>query len=89
MENSLNCPISQILEYVNFHEQPTFKEISSYIWEKKFLRKLETVETVLDNSYLVSLDLKPPYTSIPNSEAMQPVKTFKNCSRQIVAIRVI
>ena len=30
-----NCPMSRILEYVNFHQQPTFKKIPSYIQGKR------------------------------------------------------
>ena len=40
-----------------------------------FLRKINTIETIPDNSYLVFLDVRSLYTSIPNSEGIKSVKT--------------
>ena len=40
-----------------------------------FLRKINTIETIPDNSYLVFLDVRSLYTSIPNSEGIKAVKT--------------
>ena len=40
-----------------------------------FLRKINIIETIPDNSYLVFLDVRSLYTSIPNSEGIKAVKT--------------
>ena len=47
-------------------------------------------ETVRDNSYLVLLNVKSLYTSIPNSEGVKAVKTsLDNFPRRTIATRVI
>ena len=50
-------------------------EILSYIKDTSdFLRKINAVEFVPDNSYLLSLDVKSLYTSNPNVEGIKAVK---------------
>ena len=39
-----------------------------------FLRKLDAINFVSDNAYLVSLDVKFLYTSIPKAEGIKAVK---------------
>ena len=39
---------------------------------------MNTVEFVPDNFYVVSLDVKSLYTSIPNVEGIKSVKNFLN-----------
>ena len=63
-------------EYVYYHLQPIVKQIPSYVKDTSdFMSKLKAVETVPDNSYLVSRDVKSLYTNIPNSEGIKAVKT--------------
>ena len=51
---------------------PQLREIPSYVKDTSdFLPKLNTVEFVPDNSYLVSLKVKSLYTSIPNAESIK------------------
>ena len=53
------------------------------------MSKLKAVETVPDNSYLVSLDVKALYTNIPNSEGIKAVKTpLDNFPRKTIATKV-
>ena len=55
-----------------------------------FLRKINIIETIPDNSYLVFLDLRSLYTSIPNSEGIKAVKTsVENFLGRKVATKVI
>ena len=51
-----------------------------------FLRKLDAIKSVPDNAYLVSLDIKSLYTSIPNAERIKAVKESfdKNTSKNVV-----
>ena len=73
--NSVNCHTSKISEYVDYHLQPIVREIPSYVKDTNdFLQKLNAVESVPDNSYLVPLDVKPLYTSNPNAEGIKAVK---------------
>ena len=65
----LNCHMYKISEYVDFHLQPIVKQISSYAkGTTDFLRKLDTIKSVPDSPYLVSLDGKVLYTGLPNAE---------------------
>ena len=53
------------------------------------MSKLKAVETVPDNSYLVSLDVKALYTNITNSEGIKAVKTpLDNFPRKTIATKV-
>ena len=55
-----------------------------------FSRKINKIEEIPDNSYLVSMDLRSLYTSILNSEVIKVVKTsLDNFPRRIVATKVI
>ena len=84
--SSVNCHTSKISEYVNCHLQAIVREIPSYVKEASdFLRKLNAVEYVPDNSYLASLD-----TSIPNAEGIKAVrKSLDNHPNQTVTTMVI
>ena len=74
--SSINCHTLKISEYVDYHLQPIVKEISSYVQDTTdFLRKINQINFVPDNSYLFSLDVKSLYTNIPNAEGIKSVKT--------------
>ena len=73
--SSVNCHTSKISEYVDYHLQPIVRKIPSCVKVKSdFLRKINAVEFVPDNSYLVSLDVQSLYKSIPNAEGIKAVK---------------
>ena len=55
-----------------------------------FLRKLDAINFVSDNAYLVSLDVKFLYTSIPKAEGIKAVKeSFDKHTSKNVAAKVI
>ena len=55
-----------------------------------FISKLKAVETVPDNSYLISLDVKSLYTNIPNSIGIKAVKTSPDSfPRKTIPTKVI
>ena len=55
-----------------------------------FLRKINKIEKIPENSYLVSLYVRSLYTSIPNSGSIKVVKTsLENFPRRTVATKVI
>ena len=89
--SSLNCHTSKISEYVDYHLQPIDKQIPSCAkYPSDFISKPKTVETVPDNSYLASLDVKSLYTNISYSEGMKAMKTsLDNFSRKTIATKVI
>ena len=53
------------------------------------MRKINAVEFVTDNSYLVSIDVKSLCTSIPNVEGIKAVKkSLDNHPKRTVATKV-
>ena len=74
--SSLNCHTLNISESVDFHLQPKVKkQIPSYMKNTNdFLRKRNAIKSVPDNAYLVSVDVRSLYTSIPNAEGTKTVK---------------
>ena len=81
----------QTSEYADYHLQPIAKEIPFCIEDKfDFLRKLQAIESVPNNSYLVSLDIKSLDTGIPNAEVIKAVKAFLgNFPKKAVATKFI
>ena len=73
----VNCHNSKITEYVDYHLQPIVREIPLILKTSDFLRKLKPVTGVPENSYLVTLDAKSLYTSIPNSKGVK-LKKFNS-----------
>ena len=75
MISSVNCHSSKILEHVDYHLQLTVREIPYYIKDaSKFLRKLKPITEIPENSYLVTLDVKSLYTSIPSYGGKKAIK---------------
>ena len=73
--SSVNCHIANISKYVDYHLQPIVKEIPSYVKDTQdFLKKLEKVKDIPQESLLVTLDAKSLYTNIPNNEGIKAVK---------------
>ena len=90
-KSPVNCHSSKISKYVDFHLPPIVSEIPSYVKDTSdFLQKLNAIESVPDNYYLVSLDLKSLYKSITNVEGIKTVKkSLDNHPKRAVAIKVI
>ena len=55
-----------------------------------FLRKINQIDFVPDNSYLLSLDVKSLYTNIPNAEGIKSVKTpLEKYTKRTASTKVI
>ena len=89
--SSINCHTSKISEYVDYHFQPIVKEIPSYVQDTNdVLRKINQIDFVPDNSYLVSLDVKLLCINISNAEGIKFVKTsLEKCSKRNTSTKVI
>ena len=83
--------LPQTSEYADYHLQPIAKEIPFCIEDKTdFLRKLQAIESVPNNSYFVSLDIKSLHTGSPNAEVIKAVKAFLgNFPKKTVATKFI
>ena len=78
------------MEYVDYHLQLTARKIPSYIKDtSEFLRKVKPITEVPENSYLVTLDAKSLYTSIPNSKGIKAVKiSHENFKKKTIDVKV-
>ena len=73
--SSINCHTANISKYVDYHLQPTVKQIPSFVKDSNdFINKINAVKSVPKNSYLVTMDARSLYTNIPNAEGISAVK---------------
>ena len=64
---------------MDFYLELIVKQILLYVKDSNdFLHELAPIKSVPDNAYLVSLDVKTLYTSIPNTEERKSVKQSFN-----------
>ena len=89
--SSSNSHTSKISEYVDYHLQPILKDIPSYVQDTtNFVRKINQIDSVPNNSYLVSLEVKWLYTNIPSAEGIKSVKTsLEKYSKRTASTKVI
>ena len=56
--SSINCHTSRISEFVDYYLQPEVKKLKSYVKDTtEFIMKIEVIDHLSDDSYLVSLDI--------------------------------
>ena len=87
----MNFHTTNISKYVNYHLQPIVKEIPSYVKDTQdFLKKLEKVNDIPQESLLVTLDVKSLYTNISNNEGIRAVKeSYEKYKEKTVSTKVI
>ena len=88
--SSVNCHTSRISEFVHYYLQPEVNKFKSYVKDTTdFIKKIETIDRVSDDSYLVSLDVRSLYTNIPHKEGIEAVKQKLKKSKSSISINVI
>ena len=88
--SSVNCHTSRISEFVDYYLQPEVKKLKSYVKDTTdFMKKIEAIDHVSDDSYLVSLDVRSLYTNIPHKEGIEAVKQKLKKSKPSISIKVI
>ena len=88
--SSVNCHTSRISEFVDYYLQPEVKKFKSYVKDTtNFIKKIEAIDHVSDDSYLVSLDVCSLYTNIPHKEGIEAVKQKLKKSKPSISIKVI
>ena len=89
--SSINCYTANISKYVDYHLQPIVKQIPSYVKDTNgFINKINAVESVPKNSYLVTMDVRSLYIDILNAEGISAVKrAFDNYSYKTTSTKVI
>ena len=74
--NSVDCHTTKISKYIDNQLQPHVKELKSYVSDSTdFIRKINGMEKIPDNSILVTMDVQSLYASIPNKEGIEAVET--------------
>ena len=88
--SSVNCHTSRISEFVDYYLQPEVKKLKSYVKDTPdFIKKIEAIDHVSNDSYLVSLDVRSLYTNIPHKEGTEPVKQKLKKSKPSISIKII
>ena len=81
--------IIALVEFQNFL-QPEVKKLKSYVKDTlDFIKKIEFVDHLSDDSYLVSLDVRSLYINIPHKEGIEAVKQKLKKSKRSISIKVI
>ena len=87
--SSIDCYTKKISKYINNQLQPHVKELKSYVKHSTdFIRKINGMEKIPDNSILVTMDVRSLYTNIPNKEGIEAVETTlksKNIGTRIIS----
>ena len=89
--SSIYFHTANISKYVDHHLQPIVKQIPSYVKDTSdFINKINAVNSVPKNSYLVTMDVRSLYTNTPNVEGISAVKrAFNNYSKKTTTTKVI
>ena len=90
LNNKLECQTSEISRFVDHHLQPVVKQIPSYVKDTKhFINKVNNVFVPV-NSILVTMDVRPLYTSIPNNEGIATTKKrYDNYIHKTIPTKII
>ena len=94
--SSVNCQTTRISKFVGYYLQPEVNKLKSYVKEfitdfctTDFINKIEAIDHLSDDSYLVSLDVCSLYTNIPHKEGIEAVKQKLKKSKPSISIVVI
>ena len=69
--SSSGAPTENISAFVDYHLHPLVTKLPSYIQDTSdFLRKLQDLPALPDNTLLVTLDVSSLYTNIPHTEGI-------------------
>ena len=89
--SSVNCHTAHISKYVDYYLQPIVKEIPLYVKDtQEFLKKLEKVKNIPQESLLVTLNIKSLYANIPDNEGIKAVKEpYEKYKEKTLSTKVI
>ena len=72
-------PYQQDFEFVDYYLKPHPEALQSYIKDTAdFINKINGVENIKEETFLVTLDVKPLYTNISNNEGIEAAKEALN-----------
>ena len=74
--SSIDCHTTKISKYIDNQLQPHVKELKSFVKDSTdFIRKINSMEKIPDNSILVTMDVRSLYTNISNREGIEAAET--------------
>ena len=69
----------KISSFVDYFLKPHVLSLPSYVRDSSdFIQVLQTIETVADESLLVTLDVESLYTNIPHQGGLEAIEYFLN-----------
>jgi hypothetical protein len=75
--SSIGCHTEKISQFVDHHLQSLNQNLPSHVKDTTdFLRKLNEIPEIPDDSILVTMDVRSLYTNVPNDEGIEAVKSF-------------
>ena len=90
MISYVNCHTNRISEFVDYYLQPEVKKLKSYVKETTdFIKKIEAIDHLSDDSYLVSFHVRSLSTNIPHNEGIEAVKQKLTKSKPVISIKVV
>ena len=88
--SSVNCNTSRISEFVDYYLETEVKKLKSYVkYVTDFIKKIEAIDYVNDDSYLVSLHARSLYTNIRHQEGIEAFQQKLTKSKPGVSAKVI
>ena len=76
VKSSVNCHTTSISQYVDHNLQLHVKELKSYVKDSTdFIKKINNLGKIPENSILVTMDARSLHTNIPHRESIKAVET--------------
>ena len=87
---SADCHTSSISEFVDHNLEPAVTNLKSFVIDTTdFIKKIENVNNITNDSYLVSLDVRSLYTNIRNTDGIEAVRKPLQKSKPSISIFII
>ena len=87
---SVDCHTSSISEFVDHNLEPAVTNLKSFVIDTTdFIKKIENVNNITNDSYLVSLDVRSLYTNIRNTDGIEAVRKPLQKSKPSISIFII
>ena len=73
--SSVNCHTSKMSSFVDYHIQDSAQPLKAYVRDTtQFINKISAIGELPKEAHLVTMDVKPLCTNIPNDEGLQVLK---------------
>ena len=76
--SSVDCHTTKISKHIDHELQPHVKKLRSYVKNldsTDLIRKINNLESIPENSFIVTMNVRYLYTNIPNNKVIKVVET--------------